>query len=247
MRRIALSGWHNGPVTGRERRLLTVPALWLALLLAGAMTLSACGGSGSPTASGSSSDAPSASASPTPSVAVPSGVTLTAPGTKLSFGQTATVPYQPNDKRSSVLALTVKSVTRAKLKDFSAYVLDDRTKASTPYYVKVEVENVGTGDVGGTDVPLWAVDQKNVLIHSSGFTNSFTKCPSPNLPQGFGASATLKTCLVYLVPDHGTLTAISFRPLQAFDPITWTGPVTTPSAKKPAGKHAGHHAGKKKS
>lgn len=239
MRRIPLRGWHNGPVTRRERRLLTVPVLWAALLLAAAVTLSACGGSGSAEASGSASASPSVSASPTPSVAVPQGVTLTAAGTKLSFGQTATVAYQPNDKRSTVLALTVKSVKRAKLKDFSAYVLDDRTKASTPYYVKVKVQNVGTGDVGGTDIPLWAVDQKNLLIHSSGFTNSFTKCPSPNLPKGFGPSSTLTTCLVYLVPDHGTLTAISFRPLQAFDPITWTGPVTTPSTEKAGAKHAG--------
>ena len=239
-----MQGWHNGPVIRRERRLLTVPALLPALLLVGTVSLSACGASGPSKADASTSASTSPSASPTPSVPVPSGVTLTDAGTKLSFGQTATVPYEPNDKRASVLALTVTGATRAKLKDFSAYVLDKRTKASTPYYVHVKVKNVGTGDVGGTDVPLWAVNQQNVLIHSSSFTNSFTKCPSPTLPARFGPSATMTTCLVYLVPDGGTMTSVSFRPLQAFDPIVWTGTITQPAthAKK------GHHkAGKKKS
>ena len=32
-------------------------------------------------------------------------------------------------------------------------------------------------------------------------------------------------CLVYFAPDHGKLVAISFRPTQDFDAITWTGPL----------------------
>ena len=34
-------------------------------------------------------------------------------------------------------------------------------------------------------------------------------------------------CLVYLAPERGKLTAVSFRPTQEFDPITWTGKVRT--------------------
>jgi hypothetical protein len=235
-----LQGWHNGPVIRRERRLLTVPVLFVAA----ALSLSAWGGSTRSTADDTTSTSTSPSVSPTPSVPVPSGVTLTEAGSKLSFGQTATVPYEPNDKRATVLALTVTGATRASLKDFSAYVLDKRTKASTPYYVHVKVKNVGSGDVGGTDVPLWAVNQQNVLIHSSSFTNSFTKCPSPTLPAHFGPSATLNTCLVYLVPDGGTMTSVSFRPLQAFDPIVWTGTIKQPATH---GKKGHHKTGKKKS
>ncbi|MGN6251274.1 MAG: hypothetical protein ACTHNS_05610 [Marmoricola sp.] len=231
----------------RERRLPTLPVLGPALALVAVVALAGCGGSSTPGAgaspSGSSaSGSSSTAAAPTPSVPVPSGVTLTDPGTELGFGATATVPYRPNDKRASVLALTVEGVARARLKDFSAYVLDKRTQASTPYYVRVQVRNVGAGQVGGTDVPLWAVDQKNVLIHSSSFTNSFQRCPSPTLPRDFGPGATLDTCLVYLVPDKGTLTSVSFRPLQAFDPITWHGTVTGPGK---GGHHRSH--GKKKS
>ena len=35
---------------------------------------------------------------------------------------------------------------------------------------------------------------------------------------------------VYFAPDHGKMTAISFRPTQDFDAITWTGPLTKPTS-----------------
>jgi len=34
------------------------------------------------------------------------------------------------------------------------------------------------------------------------------------------------------VPDHGKLIAISFRPTQDFDAITWDGPVRSPKRTK---------------
>jgi hypothetical protein len=203
-----------------------------------ALVLTACGGEGD-----SEADKSPGPTVPTPSVAVPSGVALTDPGTRLTFGEKATVPYQPNERRGSVLELTVLGVTKARLADFGSYVLDDRTRASTPYYLQVKVTNVGTGDVGGTDVPLWAVDQDDTLIHSSTFTNAFKRCPSTALPASFAPHATTTTCLVYLLPDHGTMTSASFRPLQSFAPIVWTGTVKTEPApvkkpvKKPAQKH----------
>ena len=217
---------HNGRVTSRSVRLAGVAALAsLALVLGG------CGGSGS-------SAKPSASTTPTPSVAVPEGVTLTDPGQKLSFGDTADVAYQPNPQRSTVISLKVTKVVKASIKDFSSYVLDKRTKNSTPYYVHVQVQNLGDGGIGGTDVPVWAVNSDDVLIHSSTFTNTFTPCPSPALPKSFGHGAKLTTCLVYLLPDHGTLDAVSFRPRQEVAPIQWTGTVISAKADAKAHKHA---------
>jgi len=215
----------------RPRRLAAVV---LAVGLASSLT--ACGGS-------KASDTPSASGTPLPSVAVPDGVTITKPGSTLAFGAAASVAYQPNQSRSSVLQLTVQKVVRARLADFAQYVLDDRTKASTPYYVYVEVSNVGEGEVGGTDVPLWAVSQDNTLIHSSGFTNTFKPCPSPALPKAFAAGAKLDTCLVYLIPDHGTLGAVSFRPLQSVAGIEWKGTIEV--EKAPVKKTKKNKNGKK--
>ena len=224
----ALRSWHHVPVKpGR-----VVPRSLLAVVLGLAVLSAGCGGS---------EDTPQAKASktptPTPSVNVPDGVTLTKNGTDLDFGQPATVAYEPNPQKATVLELTVNSVKQGTIADFSNYVLDDATKASTPYYVRVSVKNVGDGDVGQTPIPLLAVDGSNTLIQASSFTNAFPSCPSKALPASFAPAASTTTCLVYLVPDHGELTGVSFRPLQAFAPILWTGtidPPPTPAKKKKA-------------
>ena len=38
-------------------------------------------------------------------------------------------------------------------------------------------------------------------------------------------------CLVFLAPNKGDLTAVSFRPTQDYDPITWTGELEKPEAE----------------
>ncbi|HET8602744.1 MAG TPA: hypothetical protein VFM09_02355 [Marmoricola sp.] len=228
------------------------PLSLLAALLAAASLVSGCGGSAAKpqaTAAARPTKQPSVTL-PTGDVSVPPGVKITPPGTKLSFGQTATVAYEPNTKRKTVLQLTVTRVQKARISDLSAYVLDKRARRSTPYYVDVRVHNAGSGDVGHTDVPVWLVDQADTLIHSSGFTNRFSACPSTTLPAKFGPGARVQTCLLYLVPDHGRFTAMSFRPLQAYAPITWTGTVAQPRAhhQKHVAQQKKHHAkhGKKK-
>jgi hypothetical protein len=176
------------------------------------------------------SDASSASASPSPTstVSVPAAVTLSEPGSNLSFGDTASVIFEPTQKSGSVLDLTVKKATKGSVKDFSAFILDDYTKAATPYYVNVQVKNRGEGDVGGTPVPLWGVDAANTLLPAATFTTTFRKCPSEPLPKSFASGDTMNACLVLLAPDGGTLKAVSFRPDQEFSPIQWTGDIATP-------------------
>jgi len=210
---------------------------WSVLLVTGALALAGCGGAEKPTTK------PTVT-TPTADVNVPAGVDLTKAGTQLKFGEKATVAYEPNSQRNTVLELTVNSATEGTIADLGTYVLDDRTKASTPYYVDVTVTNVGDGDVGQTPIPLWAVDDANTLIQASSFTNAFTRCPSTPLPTTFAPNATVTTCLVYLVPDHGKLTGVSFRPLQAVAPIVWKGDIAPPASATPATKP---HKKKKKS
>ncbi len=100
--------------------------------------------------------------------------------------------YEPNTRRKSVISITVESVQAGRISDFASYRLDDRTKNSRPYYARVSVKNVGTGDLGGAAVPLLAVDDDNTLIQPSTFNNTFAKCPSLALPAAFGADKSVR-------------------------------------------------------
>jgi hypothetical protein len=200
----------------------------VAVAAAAGLVIASCSSDGSGTTDGPS---PSASPSPTSTVSVPPDVTLTEPGSDLSFGDTASVIYEPKQKRGTVLEVTVQKAVKGSARDFSGFILDGYTKAATPYYVDVAVKNVGAGEVGGTPVPVWGVDGENTLLPAASFTTSFGRCASEPLPRKFGSGKTTRACLVYLAPDGGTLQAVSFRPDQEFDPIQWTGEITTPKKR----------------
>jgi hypothetical protein len=237
---IAAGGRHNVAVMPLRGARTTL----IAALLAPALVLSGCGGA--------NKDKPSAKPStdlPKGNVAVPAGVTLTKAGTALQFGQPALVAYEPNTQRSSVLSLTVDSVTLGSIRDFGAYQLNARAKSSRPYYARFTVKNVGTGDLSGMAVPLFAVSNSNALVQPSSFNNAFRTCPSKPLPVGFGAGKSYRGCLVYMIPDKGTLEAMSYRPLQAFEPITWKGTILPTAQAQKAAKNkaaAKQKAAKKK-
>ncbi len=230
----------NVPVLRALRR----PVLPLAAVTAAAaLALAGCSSdAGTKEAAGGSSASASASSSPSPSstVPVPDGTTLTDQGSKLSYGDTGTVIFEPSQGRGTVLRLTVKSVKQGSLDDFKGYILDDSYKQKASYYyATVSVKNVGEGDVGGVGVPLWGVNAANTLLPAVNFTTSFKPCPTKPLPKSFPKGATLSTCLVYLSPDKGKLVSVSYRPSQEFNPITWTGDIATPKptpTKKPKKK-----------
>ena len=107
--------------------------------------------------------------------------------------------------------------------------------------MRVSVKNVGTGDLSGAAVPLLAVDDRNTLIQPSTFNNTFAKCPS--LATAGRRSAPTSPCAAAWstwCPTGGTLVKMSYRPLQAFEPITWDGTITpaplTAAQKKAAAK-----------
>lgn len=212
-----------------------------AVLLTASLVLSACGSgknAGEPDPSGSTSGTPSAT-SDGYAVQVPAGVEVTAPGSTLSFGDSATIAWAPRQDLVGALTLKVTTVRQGTVKDFSGFVIDDKTKASTPYYVDVTVTNVGATDLSGIMAPLYLVDGTNTLYGPNKFESTFAPCAAKPLPDKFVPGKIAKVCLVYLAPNHGTLEAISFRPNQEFNPITWTGTVVKPTVKptkKPGSK-----------
>lgn len=201
-----------------------------ALLVVASLALAGCGEDEKPV---EESTLPKASEQT--AVPVPDGVTLTEYGTDLEFGESAVVAYSPNPKKRTILEITVNSVKNVPISTFKAYRLDERAQKSTPYFVKVTVKNVGNGNVGQTPIPLYLADNRTppFLINPSTFESvPMSTCPSPRLPAGFGPGDTVDACLVYLVPDGGKITAISFRAIQEFAPILWSGEVALASKKK---------------
>ncbi|NYG55559.1 hypothetical protein [Nocardioides perillae] len=231
------------------RGLFTVPRVTVVLavlLLAVSLTLALRSGGGEPEGSGAaapdpavSSPSSTATASPSPSptetayAEVP-GVSLTEPGTALAFGDAATVAWEPDQKVLGALDVEVRAVERAPLRVFRGWQLPPEAESSAAYFVRARVENVGRTDLSGRRAPLYLVDETSTLIQHSTFADRFRACPSTPFPAKFRPGRAVDVCLVYLVPDKGDATAVSFRPTQDFDPITWTGEETTyrPGAKR---------------
>jgi hypothetical protein len=196
-----------------------------ALAVLAALTLGGCGGSGSsePVADGSSgTSTPSPDSTGTSSA---DGVRLTPQGTRLALGDTARVRWNPTQKTTGVAAITVTGLLKMPISAFRAWRLDRETRRSTPYFVHATVRNLGHTDLSHTPVPLYLLDQRETLLEASRFQARFTPCPSRPLPAGFKHGDKTSVCLVYFVPRHGKLVAISFRPTEDFSPITWQGHV----------------------
>jgi hypothetical protein len=232
-------------VTGRR-----LPGSVLALLASAALVLTGCSGSGSsspqtgPGIGGTSTSTstgngtgPTGSGS---SVPAPKGITVTPQGTSLKLGQAATVAWQPDQKTVGAITMAVRKQVRVPISTFRDFRLDGATRRSTPYFVYVSVKNVGPSDLGHVPVPLYLLDHRHTLLQASTFQARFPACPSRPLPGTFKHGSHATVCLVYFVPKHGTLVAMSFRPTEDYEAITWNGPVqssATPKKKSSKTKH----------
>lgn len=172
------------------------------------------------------------SSTPKPKPTMADGVPLTVAGTKLAYGGSATVLGRSGAGVSSPLAITVQSVKVVPVAQLARYGVASIKPAVRPYYVYVSVKNVGKHDVGGSPVPLYLQDSKNVLVNSSPINGKFPACPSQPLPKSFGAGASVSTCLIYLLPATDPATLVSYRPIQTVEGITWSGSIAgqSPSA-----------------
>ena len=210
-------------------------AVLFALLLA----VSACGGKADPGASSSSEpggENATEGSTEEPYLPVPDGVELTAQGSQLDVGDTAVVAYEPRQDVVGALEITVTRLVDADFNDFVGWKLTPETRKTNPYFVEATVKNVGDTNLRGQGVPLYAVDGNNKLIEASTFQSTFKPCTPESFPKPFKEGDKGKFCLVYLAPDKGDLTAVSFRPVEDFDPVTWTGKLQKTGAKKGGSK-----------
>ena len=206
------------------------PARSTAVLAVAALVLSACGGDSS---EDRVEETPTGTPTPSESAEVPDGVTVTEPGTRLSFGEQATVVHNAGDTEA-VLGLSADSAKQGSLDDLRGFELDTPLKRrGNYYYVQVTVRNEGEKRVGGIPVPLWGISGDNTLLQPLIFRSAFEKCQTEVLPKALAPGKKFKTCLVFLSPNHGSLEGVSYRPTDEFDPIEWRGKVKMlPEPKK---------------
>lgn len=172
-------------------------------------------------------------ADPTPSATpadaeLPDSVSATDPGTSLSYGDSATLVWQPTADLTGVLDLTVESVEEQRKSVLEGWLRDDSMKESRPYFVTVSLTNAGEDDLAGQAVPLYLRDDQARLGAPWTLGGDFTTCQSGPLPSTFEPGATEKMCLVYLAPDGAHIEDLVFEPTEGYDPITWTGDVGAP-------------------
>jgi hypothetical protein len=195
-------------------------------------TLAACGSSSPRTASNATA---TEAAAQTP--ASPSSTTATtsssephgnaAPGTKLAVGQSAKVPFTPagstGTSKSSTLLITVKSFEKGSLSDFNGLRLDANEKASTPYYVKVHVTNLGPRaiDVDSSAAAIEGVDSTGNNQSSVTFIGEFPRCPDAASTKPLATGRGYDDCLTFLVP--GGIKQVSYNGTSDYidAPVTW--------------------------
>jgi hypothetical protein len=188
----------------------------------------------SPSAGASGSVSASESESAGSSLPVPEGVELSPEGSQFQVGDTATVAYELRQGVVGVLDIRVSRLEKTSFKkSFVGWDLDQGQEKSNPYFVRATITNRGDTDLGGKKVPLYIVDGTNTLVEATTFASAFTPCEPGAFPKKFKPGRKMKVCMVFLAPKKGDLTAVSFRPTQDYDPITWTGDLEKPKPPKP--------------
>lgn len=153
---------------------------------------------------------------------VPTGVTLTKGGAKLTEDEPASVVYQVGTQAASAITVTVNEVRKGSIKDFRFFSLGAAEKASTPFYVRVTVKNEGPAGLGGAALPIYAHDNANTIFPPNELVGTFKPCPTSTLPKSFLPGASAQLCLIYLVPKGRALQSVDLQTGSAKDAITWS-------------------------
>jgi hypothetical protein len=210
-------------------------------LLAGLATIGlvGCGGSGSGSTASQAPTTTQAQATTSPvSTGTSTSTTTstatersgtTAPGTTLSAGETATVPYQPvgadqSAKPKFELQVAVTAIEHGKLSDFNGIKLDATEKAATPVYVKAKITNAGSGDAsngGNPSVNIEGVDTSGETQQSVTFFGDFPRCEYVEVPKPFTKGKSFTTCLTFLIPGGIVKAAYTGTEKYVLTPVTW--------------------------
>ena len=148
--------------------------------------------------------------------------------TKLKVGDSAKVSWHPNQKTTGVLKVSVTKLQKEPITVFKDWQLDPATQKSTPYFVHATVRNLGKAPLSGCRCRSTCSTAATPCSRPRRSAPSSPPARARPCRRSSPAGKKTSVCLVYFAPDHGKLVAVSFRPTQDFDAITWTGPLAKP-------------------
>lgn len=195
------------------------------------LALSACGDDKSTSSTPAAVPPPPASTTPVATTPDTTGDDDTSgvseAGETVALGTRVVAPYvvygKGADKQTTKLGVTVKRVRKGKISDFKDFNLDAKQKATVPYYVEVEYENLGKLklqrfllDPSIEDADGEEYKPLNLIVLSG----TFSKCPNPSKSKlRPGKSFTL--CAPVLLPKGKTYERVRFQGDVLEDPYFW--------------------------
>ncbi len=209
-------------------------ATWAVVLggLCGLVAGCGAGGSASSTSGASTSGASASNAAATSSASggssAPAKSGVTSPGTGLTAGQTATVPYTPltssGTGKARTLKVTVASIRQGSAADLKGVDLSGAPKGAVPEYATVTVTNLGPGaiDVDGTSDAMQGIDHGGNQQDPVSFIGDFPPCDQDSATTPVAAGQSFHTCLTYLV--SGGITKVAYTGTDSYttSPVTWS-------------------------
>ena len=213
-------------------------------------TLAACSGgssSGNAPAAGATgggnqpaATAPASSPPASQSAAATGANGLTPPGTHLGLGTAATVGWVPptldtgtGAHKGLKLQVTVESIQKGTIADFTNIDLNASEKKSTPYYVQVRLTALGSVAPPKDNDPaltFTAIDDRGQQQDNITILGTFQRCDDPSPPTSFANGKSYQSCLTYLIPGGGSVKSVEWKdgPAPADDvsayydrPVVW--------------------------
>ncbi|HEY2287189.1 MAG TPA: hypothetical protein VGH88_15745, partial [Streptosporangiaceae bacterium] len=131
------------------------------------------------------------------------------------------------------LKVTVESVQKGTITDFTNIDLNASEKKSTPYYVQVRLTALGSVAPPKDNDPaltFTAIDDRGQEQDNITILGTFQRCDAPSPPTSFANGKSYQSCLTYLIPGGGSIKSVEWKdgPAPADDvsayydrPVVW--------------------------
>lgn len=162
------------------------------------------------------------------SEAAPTG-DVTAPGTELTFGDAAVVPFESGDS-AGVVQVVVDEISKGAPADLEPLDLGDQAAGFVPYYIQLTVTGVSGSDALGNYSINESIEgtlpdgdeAQNIYI-----IGDFAPCEEENFPGDFADGESFTTCVTYLAQESTEVSGARYAPndgdYNSYDgePVSW--------------------------